>query len=50
MKNNKFLLHMILAAVLFVALTIGLLVRVWLPAAIIPPLVKQLYAGIPKRS
>ena len=38
MKNNKFLLHMILAAVLFVALTIGLLVRVWLPAAIIPPL------------
>ena len=38
MKNNKFLLHMILAAVLFVALTLGLLVRVWLPAAIIPPL------------
>ena len=38
MKNNKFLLHILLSAVLFVALTAGLLVRVWQPAAIIPPL------------
>lgn len=38
MKNNKFLLPTILTAVLFVALMAGLLVRVFLPAAILPPL------------
>ena len=38
MKNNKFLLHILLPIVLFVALTIALLVRVWQPAGIIPPL------------
>ena len=38
MKNNKYLLHILLVAVLFVALTAGLLIRVWVPAAIIPPL------------
>ena len=38
MKNNKFLLHIILSAVLLIALAAGLLVRVWQPAAIIPPL------------
>ncbi len=38
MKNNKYLLHILLTAVLFVALAAGLLVRVWVPAAIIPPL------------
>ena len=38
MKNNKYLLHILLVAVLFVALAAGLLIRVWVPAAIIPPL------------
>ena len=38
MKNNKFLLHIVLVAVLFVALVDCLLVRVWQPAAIIPTL------------
>ena len=38
MKKNKFLLHIVLSVVLFVALTVGLLVRVWQPAAIIPTL------------
>lgn len=38
MKKNTFLLSVSLVAVLFVALAAGLLVRVWLPAAIIPPL------------
>lgn len=38
MKNNKFLLHTVLAAVLFAALAACLLVRVWVPAAILPPL------------
>ena len=38
MKNNKFLLHILLPIVLFVALTAALLVRVWQPAGIIPPL------------
>lgn len=38
MKNNKFLLHILLVFVLFVALTACLLIRVWQPAAIIPPL------------
>ena len=38
MKNNKFLLYVILVAVLFVALAACLLVRVWLPAAILSTL------------
>lgn len=38
MKNNRFLLQVILTAVLFAALTICLLVRVWLPAAVLPAL------------
>lgn len=38
MRNNKFFLHVLLSAVLLVALTVCLLVRVWQPAAIIPPL------------
>ncbi len=38
MKNNKFFLHILLTVVLFVALTVCLLVRVWQPAAIIPAL------------
>ena len=38
MKNNKILLPVILVAVLFVALLTCLLVRVWLPAAIIATL------------
>ena len=38
MKNNRFLLHMVLTAVLFAVLCVCSLVRVWLPAAIIPPL------------
>lgn len=38
MKQNKFFLPVILVAVLFVALTVGLLVRVFQPAAILPPL------------
>ncbi len=38
MKNNPFLLSVSLVAVLFVACAACLLVRVWLPAAIIPPL------------
>lgn len=38
MKNNKFLLHIILSTVLLIALAIALLIRVWLPAAVIPPL------------
>ena len=38
MKNNKFLLHVVLAAVLFVALLVCMLVQVLQPAAIIPPL------------
>lgn len=38
MKQNKFLLHIVLVAVLFVAFTVCLMVRVWQPAAIIPPL------------
>ena len=38
MKNNKFLLHISLSAVLFAALTAALLVRVWQPAGIIPAL------------
>ena len=38
MKNNKYLLSTILAIVVFIACAIALLVRVWLPAAIIPEL------------
>ena len=38
MKNNKYLLSTILAAVVFAACTIALLVRVWIPAVVIPPL------------
>ena len=38
MKNNKYLLNTILAIVVFAACAIGLVVRVLIPAAIIPPL------------
>lgn len=38
MKNNQYLLNTILAVVVFVACAIAMLVRVWMPAAIIPPL------------
>ena len=38
MKNNKYLLSTILAVVVFAACAIALLVRVWIPAAVIPPL------------
>ena len=37
MKNNKYLLNTILAAVVFVALAMMLVVRVCLPAAVLPP-------------
>lgn len=38
MKNNKYLLNTILAAVVFAACAIALIVRVWVPAAVIPVL------------
>ena len=38
MKKNTFLLPTILAAVLFVALLTGMLVQIFLPAVILPPL------------
>ena len=38
MKNNQYLLSTILAAVVFVPCAIALLVRVWIPAAVIPEL------------
>ena len=38
MKNNKFLLPVMLSAVRFVALLAGMLVKVFQPAAILPPL------------
>ena len=38
MKNNKFLLSAILVAVLFAALLACMLVRVFVPAAVLPPL------------
>lgn len=38
MKKNPFLLSVSLVAVLFVALAVCLLIRVWLPAAILPTL------------
>ena len=42
MKNNKYLLNTILAAVVFAACAIVLLVRVWLPAAVLPVLNLQI--------
>ena len=38
MKNNQYFLNPLLAIVVFAACAIALLVRVWLPAAIIPEL------------
>lgn len=38
MKNNKYLLSTILAVIVFAVCAIALLVRVWIPAAVIPPL------------
>ena len=38
MKNNKFLLPILLIGVLFIALLAGMLVQIFLPAAILPPL------------
>lgn len=38
MKNNKFLLPVILVAVLFVALLAGMLVQIFQPAAVLPTL------------
>ena len=38
MKNNKYLLSTILAAVVFAACAIAMLVRVWIPVVVIPPL------------
>ena len=38
MKNNQYLLNTILAAVVFVACAAAMLVRVWLPAAVLPVL------------
>ena len=38
MKNNRYFLYTLLAAVVFAALTIALVLRVIMPAAIIPPL------------
>ena len=38
MKNNKYFLNTILAIVVFVSCSIAMLVRVWLPAAVIPVL------------
>ena len=38
MKNNKYLLNTILAIVVFVACAVALIVRVLIPAAVIPPL------------
>ena len=38
MKNNQYFLNTILAVVVFAACAIALLVRVWLPAAVIPEL------------
>lgn len=38
MKNNQYFLNTLLAIVVFAACAIALLVRVWLPAAIIPAL------------
>ena len=38
MKKNQYFLNTVLAVVVFVACAISLLVRVWLPAAVIPVL------------
>ena len=38
MKNNKFLLPMILVVVLFAALLTGMLMQIFIPAVILPPL------------
>ena len=38
MKNNRYLLPLILVAVLFAALMAGMLVQIFQPAAILPPL------------
>ena len=38
MKNNRYFLNTVLAVVVFVACAIALLVRVWLPAAVMPAL------------
>jgi len=38
MKNNKYLLNTILAIVVFAVCTVGLLIRVFNPAGVIPPL------------
>ena len=38
MKNNKYFLSTLLAGVVFVACAAALLVRVWMPAAVIPVL------------
>ena len=38
MKNNKFLLPMMLIAVLFAALLGGMLMQIFIPAVILPPL------------
>ena len=38
MKNNKYFLSTLLAGVVFVACVAALLVRVWMPAAVIPVL------------
>ena len=38
MKNNKYLLSTILAAVVFVAYAVMMLIRVWQPAAVLPVL------------
>ena len=38
MKNNKYFLSTVLAVVMFVACAAAMLVRVWLPAAVLPVL------------
>ena len=38
MKNNKYFLNTVLAIVVFAVCAIALLVHVWFPAAVIPPL------------
>ena len=38
MKNNQYFLNTILAILVFAVCTVALLVRVWFPAAVIPPL------------
>ena len=38
MKNNQYLLNTILAIVVFAVCAVAMLIRVWIPAAVIPPL------------